>query len=116
MQMYVHLEQIYVFVCKIYVYLEQIYIFECKIIVIVIVFIFVKTDIGVENRSNLFGLEKMQEKLINIKSHNTAASRTLQRRKLQQQHAQLVCGAQQFMKVTKPVLLRDEKQLKYCRN
>ena len=69
-----------------------------------------------ENRSNLFGLEKMREKLINIKSHNTAASRTLQRRKLQQQHAQLACGAQQFMKLTKPVLLQDEKQLKYCRN
>ena len=101
---------------QIHVYLEQIYIFECKIFVIVIVFIFVKTDIVVENRSNLFGLEKMREKLINIKSHNTAASRTLQRRKLQQQHAQLVCGAQQFMKVTKQVLLLDDKQLNNCSN
>ena len=35
---------------QIYVYLEQIYIFECKIIVIVIVFIFVKTDIVVEKK------------------------------------------------------------------
>ena len=101
---------------QIHVYLEQIYIFECKIFVIVIVFIFVKTDIVVENRSNLFGLEKMREKLINIKSHNTAASRTLQRRKLQQQHAQLVCGAQQLLKVTNQVLLQDEKQLKDCNN
>ena len=48
--------------------------------------------------------------------HCWPAARTLQRRKLQQQHAQLVCGAHQFQKVTKQVLHRDDKQLKYCGN
>ena len=46
--------------------------------------------------------------------HCWPAARTLVGSGLQHQHAQLVRGAHQFMKVTKQVLHRDKKQLKYC--
>ena len=49
-------------------------------------------------------------------AHETAAVRTLVGSRLQLQHAQLVSEANQFLKVTKQVLHRDDKQFKYSSN
>ena len=49
-------------------------------------------------------------------AHNTAAVSTLVGSGLQHQHAQLVSGAHQLLQIIKSVLLRDDKQFKYCGN